>query len=286
MSATTTAPTAASPNLVPSSHRGRDGFGTRAAWWLSDAWVITLRNLRRVQRQPDILVAMTIQPIMFIVLFRYVFGGAIGQSVSGGDYAQFLMPGIFLQSVIFGSIFTTGTGLADDMKRGVVDRFRSLPMSRTSVVLGRTLADIALNAVSVAVMIGIGILVGFRFEGGFNGAVLGIALMLFFGFAFSWLAAWLGLVVPSIEAVQTIGFMAIFPLTFASSAFAPADTMPGWLQAFVSHNPVTHGVDAMRAWFNGGDAGSDAWWAFGWAAGILALFMVLAVNQFKKATSK
>ncbi|MGH3430463.1 MAG: ABC transporter permease, partial [Mycobacteriales bacterium] len=114
----------------------RGSWTYRAKWWLSDAWVITLRNMRRVRSQPDLLVGITVQPIMFIVLFRYVFGGAIGQSVSGGNYAQFLMPGIFLQSVVFGSIFTTGTGIADDMKRGVIDRFRSLPMSRTSVLLG------------------------------------------------------------------------------------------------------------------------------------------------------
>ncbi len=265
---------------------GRGSWLYRAKWWLSDAWVITLRNMRRVRSQPDILVGITLQPIMFIVLFRYVFGGAIGQSVSGGDYAQFLMPGIFLQSIVFGSIFTTGTGVADDMKRGVIDRFRSLPMSRSSVLLGRTVADVGLNAISVAVMVIVGLLVGFRFEGGFVGAVLGLSMMLFYGFAFSWLAAWLGLVVPSIEAVQTIGFMFIFPLTFASSAFAPAETMPGWLRAFVDHNPVTHAVDAIRAWFNGGQAGADAWWALGWAVGILLVFMVLSVRTFRRATTK
>ncbi len=265
---------------------GRGSWAYRAKWWLSDAWVITLRNMRRVRSQPDILVGITLQPVMFIVLFRYVFGGAIGQSVSGGDYAQFLMPGIFLQSVVFGSIFTTGTGVADDMKRGVMDRFRSLPMSRSSVVLGRTLADVGLNAISVAVMIVVGLLVGFRFEGGFSGAVLGIGMLLFYGFAFSWLAAWLGLVVPSIEAVQTIGFMFVFPLTFASSAFAPAETMPGWLQAFVNHNPITYAVDATRAWFNGGEAGADGWWAVGWALAILVVFMVLSVRAFRRATTK
>ncbi|HEX3732605.1 MAG TPA: ABC transporter permease, partial [Mycobacteriales bacterium] len=237
----------------------RGSWAYRAKWWLSDAWVITLRNMRRVRSQPDLLVGITVQPIMFIVLFRYVFGGAIGQSVSGGDYAQFLMPGIFLQSVVFGSIFTTGTGIADDMKRGVIDRFRSLPMSRTSVLLGRTLADVGLNAISIVVMVIVGLAVGFRFEGSAAGAAAGIALMLFFAFSVSWFAAWLGLMVPSIEAVQTIGFMFIFPLTFASSAFAPAGTMPGWLQAFVNNNPITHAADSIRVWFNGGHAGTDGW---------------------------
>jgi len=265
---------------------GRGSLAYRAKWWLSDAWVITLRNLRRVRSQPDILVSITLQPIMFIVLFRYVFGGAIGQSISGGDYAQFLMPGIFLQSIVFSSIFTTGTGVADDMKRGVIDRFRSLPISRSSVLLGRTVADVGLNAISVAVMIIVGLLVGFRFEGGFVGAVLGLSMMLFFGFAFSWLAAWLGLVVPSIESVQTVGFMFVFPLTFASSAFAPAETMPGWLQAFVNHNPFTYAVDTIRAWFNGSEAGSDAWWALGWAVAILLVFMALSVRTFRRATTK
>ncbi|PZS08577.1 MAG: ABC transporter [Acidimicrobiales bacterium] len=264
----------------------RGSVGYRAKWWLSDAWVITLRNMRRVRSQPDILVGITLQPVMFIVLFRYVFGGAIGQSVSGGDYAQFLMPGIFLQSVVFASIFTTGTGVADDMKRGVIDRFRSLPMSRSSVVLGRTLADVGLNAISIVVMIIVGLLVGFRFEGGVGGAALGLALMLFIAFSFSWLAAWLGLVVPSIEAVQTIGFLFVFPLTFASSAFAPAETMPGWLQVFVSHNPVTYAVDAIRAWFNGGSPGTSALWALGWSALIMVVFMVLSIRKFRNVTTK
>ncbi len=277
--------TAALPSLdfIPMS---RGSVGYRAKWWLSDAWVITLRNMRRVRSQPDILVGITLQPVMFIVLFRYVFGGAIGQSVSGGDYAQFLMPGIFLQSVVFGSIFTTGTGVADDMKRGVIDRFRSLPMSRSSVVLGRTLADVGLNAISIVVMIVVGLLVGFRFEGGVSGAALGLSLMLFIAFSFSWLAAWLGLVVPSIEAVQTIGFLFVFPLTFASSAFAPAGTMPGWLQVFVNHNPITYAVDAIRAWFNGSSPGTSAWWALGWFTVIMLVFMVLSVRKFRNATTK
>lgn len=260
--------------------------GARIGWWLSDAWAVTVRNLRRVQRQPDILMSVTLQPIMFIVLFRYVFGGAIAGSIEGGDYAQFLMPGIFLQSVVFGSIFTTGTGVADDMKRGIVDRFRSLPMSRSSVLLGRTLADIALNGLATFVMIVIGILVGFRFEGGITGAVLGIGMILLWSFAFSWAAAWLGLVIPSIEAVQSVGFMTIFPLTFASSAFAPADSMPGWLQAFVNNNPFTIAVDALRAWFNGTPVGNDGWVAFAWGVAITAVFATLAVSKYRKASTR
>lgn len=259
---------------------------TSLRWWLSDAWVVTLRHLRRIPRQPDMLVFGTIQPIMFIVLFRYVFGGAIGKSVPGGDYAQFLMPGIFVQTVVFGSVAATGIGIAADMQNGLMDRFRSLPMTRTSVLLGHALADVVRNSMTVAVMVAAGLLVGFRFEGGVLGAIGGITMLLFFGFAFSWLAALIGLSVSSVEAAQSGGFIWLFPLTFASSAFAPVDTMPGWLRGFAEHNPVSVTVNTLRGFFNGTEIGSDGWQSLGWAIAVIAVFLPLSVLKFNRAAAR
>jgi ABC transporter DrrB family efflux protein len=258
---------------------------TALRWWLSDAWVVTVRHLRRIPRQPDMLVFATIQPIIFIVLFRYVFGGAIGKSVPGGDYAQFLMPGIFVQTVVFGSVAATGIGIAADMEKGIMDRFRSLPMTRTSVLLGHSLADVVRNTMTVAVMVIVGLMVGFRFEGGFLGAVGGIGMLLFFGFAFSWIAALIGLSVASVEAAQSGGFIWLFPLTFASSAFAPVETMPGWLRAFAEHNPVSVTVNMLRGFFNGTDIGTNGWQSLAWAFGVIAVFLPLAVLKFRRASS-
>jgi ABC transporter DrrB family efflux protein len=259
---------------------------TALKWWLSDAWVVTIRHLRRIPRQPDMLIFGLIQPIMFIVLFRYVFGGAIGASVPGNDYAQFLMPGIFLQTVIFGSVATTGIGIADDMQKGIMDRFRSLPMTRTSVLLGHSLADTVRNMLTVAVMVLVGMAVGFRFQGSFLGAVAGLVLLIFFGFAFSWLAALIGLSVSSVEAAQGAGMIWLFPLTFASSAFAPVETMPGWLRAFAEHNPVSVTVNTMRAFFDGTSLGSDGWQALAWGVGVIVVFLPLAVLKFGRAASR
>jgi ABC transporter DrrB family efflux protein len=258
---------------------------TALRWWLSDAWVVTVRHLRRIPRQPDMLVFSMIQPIMFIVLFRYVFGGAIGQSVPGGDYAQFLMPGIFVQTVVFGSVAATGIGIAADMEKGIMDRFRSLPMTRTSVLLGHSLADVVRNMMTLTVMVVVGMLVGFSFEGGFVDAVAGLAMLLFFGFAFSWIAALIGLSVGSVEAAQSGGFIWLFPLTFASSAFAPVETMPDWLQAFAEHNPVSVTVDTLRALFNGTDLGTAGWQSLGWALGVIAVFLPLSVLRFRRAST-
>ncbi len=258
---------------------------TALRWWLSDAWVVTLRHVRRIPRQPDMLVFSLVQPIMFIVLFRYVFGGAIGKSVPGGDYAQFLMPGIFVQTVVFGSVAATGIGIAADMEKGIMDRFRSLPMTRTSVLLGHSLADVVRNAMTVVVMVIVGLAVGFRFNGGFVDAVAGLAMLLFFGFAFSWIAALIGLSVGSVEAAQSGGFIWLFPLTFASSAFAPVETMPSWLRAFAEHNPVTVTVNTLRAFFDGTPLGSDGWQALAWGVGVIVVFLPLAVRKFRMAST-
>ena len=193
------------------------------AYAISDTAVIAKRNLKRIPRQPDLLIAYTIQPVMFIVLFVYVFGGAI--STPGYDYVDFLMPGIITQSIAFGG-FVTAIGLNEDLRKGLIDRFRSLPMTRSAVLAGRTLADIVLNTFSLVVMLSVGFLVGFNFDSPVYEIVAGILLLLLFGYAFSWFFALMGMVASSPESAQSVGFLAIFPLTFASSAFVPTDSMP------------------------------------------------------------
>jgi ABC-2 type transport system permease protein/oleandomycin transport system permease protein len=252
-------------------------------WALADAWTVCWRNLLQVPRAPELLVFTTIQPVMFVLLFRYVFGGAI--SVPGGSYVNFLMAGIFVQTVAFGSI-TTGIGLADDLGKGIVDRFRSLPMARSAVLLGRTLSDLVRNTFTVVVMLLVGIGVGFRPHGTAGQYILAVLLLLLFSFAFSWIAATVGLVVGSVEAAQSGGFIWLFPLTFASSAFVTVTSMPGWLQAFAKHQPVTVTVDAIRGWTLGTPIGTSGWQALGWCLGILAVFMPLSVARYKRTASR
>jgi ABC-2 type transport system permease protein/oleandomycin transport system permease protein len=248
---------------------------------------MTLRNLRRIPRQPDIIIFGIVQPILFIVLFRYVFGGAMASApgVSGGNYAQFLMPGVFVQTVVFGAVASAAIGIAEDMQKGLMDRFRSLPMSRSSVLLGRTFSDTVRNAITVAVMIAVGMLVGFRFEGSALGAAAGVALMLLFGIALSWVAILIGLSVGSVEAAQSAGMIWLFPLTFASSAFVPAETMPGWLRVFVEHNPVTVLVDSLRGLFNGTQLGNAGWQTMAWIVGLFVVFLPLSVAKFRRASA-
>jgi ABC-2 type transport system permease protein/oleandomycin transport system permease protein len=255
----------------------------KLTWALTDAWTVCWRNLLQVPRAPELLVFTTIQPVMFVLLFRYVFGGAI--SVPGGSYVNFLMAGIFVQTVAFGSI-TTGIGLADDLGKGIVDRFRSLPMARSAVLLGRTLSDLVRNTFTVIVMLIVGVAVGFRPDGTALDYVLAFVLLLLFSFAFSWIAATVGLAVGSVEAAQSGGFIWLFPLTFASSAFVPVDSMPGWLQAFAEHQPVTVTVDAIRAWTLGTPIGTAGWQALAWCLGILAVFMPLSVARYKRTASR
>ena len=256
---------------------------SKLSWALLDAWTVCWRNLLQVPRAPELLVFTTIQPVMFVLLFRYVFGGAI--SVPGGSYVNFLMAGIFVQTVAFGSI-TTGIGLADDLGKGIVDRFRSLPMARSAVLLGRTLSDLVRNTFTVIVMLIVGIAVGFRPDGTAFDYVLAFVLLLLFSFAFSWIAATVGLAVGSVEAAQSGGFIWLFPLTFASSAFVPVASMPGWLQTFAEHQPVTVTVDAIRAWTLGTPIGTAGWQALAWCLGILAVFMPMSVARYKRTASR
>jgi ABC transporter DrrB family efflux protein len=248
---------------------------------VSDTLVLARRNLLRIPRQPDLLLAFTIQPVMFVLLFVYVFGGAI--QTPGYDYVDFLMPGIITQSIAFGG-FVTAVGLNEDLSKGLIDRFRSLPMSRSAVLAGRTLADVATNSLSLVILVGVGMIAGFDFKSNPGEVVLGFVLMLLFGYAFSWFFAWIGLLVSSPEAANSVGFIAIFPLTFASSAFVPVDSMPSALQSFAEVNPFTIVTDAMRALWVGAPAGDSVWGAFAWTIGLIVVFAPLAVSRYRRVS--
>jgi ABC transporter DrrB family efflux protein len=250
---------------------------------VSDTLVLAKRSFLRIPRAPDLLLSFTVQPIMFVLLFAYVFGGAI--ETPGYDYIDFLIPGIIVQTMSFGG-FVTALGLSEDLKKGLVDRFRSLPMSRAAVLAGRTLSDIATNAVSLAIMIGVGAIAGFSFDAPVAHIAAGFLLLLLFGYAFSWVFAFVGLTSSSPEAAQSLGFIVIFPLTFVSSAFVPVDSMPGALQAFAEVNPFTITVDAVRALFLGAPAGNSVWGAALWSLGITAVFAFLSVRKYKRAVTR
>jgi ABC-2 type transport system permease protein/oleandomycin transport system permease protein len=247
---------------------------------VSDTWVLAKRNFLRIPRAPDLLIAFTVQPLMFVLLFAYVFGGAI--PTPGHTYIDFLIPGILVQTMSFGG-FVTALGIAEDLKKGLIDRFRSLPMSRAAVLAGRTLADIATNIIQIVVMLGVGLIIGFGFSTSLPEIVLGLLILLLFGYAFSWIFAFMGLVSSSPEAAQSLGFIVIFPLTFVSSAFVPPDTMPAALQWFAEWNPISIVVNAIRALFIGDPAGNTVWGAILWSAGIALFFAVLAVYKYKRA---
>ena len=256
---------------------------SRLYWALADGLVLAKRNLLQIPRIPELLVFATIQPVMFVLLFRYVFGGAI--DVGGTSYVNFLMAGIFVQTVAFGSM-TTGIGLAEDLQKGLVDRFRSLPMARSAVLTGRTIADLVRNMFVVAVMLAVGLLVGFRPEAEVTGWVAAIGLLLLLSFAFSWIGATIGLMVRSVEAVQSAGFIWLFPLTFASSAFVRTEDMPGWLQTFADHQPMTQVIDAVRGLLLDQSVGSHGWQALAWCMGILLVFVPLSVSLYRRTTAR
>jgi ABC transporter DrrB family efflux protein len=250
---------------------------------VSDSLVVAVRNLKRIPRQPDLLISFTVQPIMFLLLFNYVFGGAI--QTPGFKYIDFLLPGIIAQSMTFGG-FVTAIGLTDDLNKGLIDRFRSLPMARSAVLAGRTLADVATNVVQLTLMLVVGLIIGFRFDSTAPKIVAGILLMLLFGYAFSWVFAFVGLRSSSPESAQALGFIVIFPITFASSAFAPPDSMPSWLKAFAEVNPFSTVVDAMRALWVGAPANNDVWGAVLWSIGLTLFFGYLSVRGYRRAVAK
>ena len=256
--------------------------GSSLGWAVRDSWALTRRNLRTISRTPQLLVFATIQPVIFILLFRYVFGGAI--SAPGPvDYVDYLLTGIFVQTITFAAI-QTGIGFSQDLSSGIVDRLKSLPIARGAVLAGRTGADLVRNLAVIIVMIGVGYLVGFSFSNGVVGPLLAVLLLLTWGFAFSWVGAFLGLRLASPETVQAASFPLIFPLVFASSIFVPVETMPGWLQAFVKVNPITLVTDSVRALALGEPFA--LWPSLGWAAlamvVVLAVFVPLSVARYRR----
>jgi ABC transporter DrrB family efflux protein len=247
---------------------------------ISDTLVVAERNLVRLPRAPDLLLAFTVQPVMFTLLFVYVFGGAI--STPGYEYVDFLIPGIIVQNIAFGG-FVTALGLNEDLNKGLIDRFRSLPMARSAVLAGRTLADIVTNSLSLTILLVTGVIIGFSFDASVGEVLAGIGLCLLFGYAFSWLFALLGMLVSTPEAANSVGFIAVFPLTFISSAFVPVESMPASLQWFAEINPFTVTVDALRSLWVGAPAGNSVWGAFVWSIVLIALFAPLAVWRYRKA---
>jgi len=258
------------------------GLLTRARWAVSDTLTITRRNLLVWMRVPAYLVFTVIQPVIFVLMFRYVFGGAIPINGPGG-YVNFLIPGIVAQTAAFAS-FGTAIALAIELKKGVIDRLRSMPMARSAVLAGRLVADTGRMTVTILIIIGVGYAVGFRFLNGFWPAVAMILLAIVFGVAICCISAFTGLAIGDEESVQAFGLIWLFPLTFLSSAFVPIATMPGWLQAFANNQPVTYVVDTMRALALGGPVAANLWKSVAWLAGIFIVFLPLAVRAYKRAS--
>jgi len=253
---------------------------------LTDTWAITRRNLLRYIRLPQLVFFSAIQPVIFLTLFNFVFGGALGREGAAlhGKYINYLLPGIMVQVTLFGGL-QTGVGLARDLKSGLVDRWRSLPMSRAAVLAGRTLADMLRNVVVVTIMLLVGHLYGFRFYNGFFHSIEMVAILLLFGFAFSWIAAFLGLATRDEETAQLAGFAFVFPLVFASAVFVPTVSMPGWLQHFANNQPITFAASAARELALGLPSHGAIWKILLWSIGILVIFVPLSINRYKRATS-
>jgi ABC transporter DrrB family efflux protein len=270
--------TTAATTAAPAEVRRRRNTPLRP---VSDALAITGRNLIAYRRVPQLLVFSTIQPVIFVLLFRYVFGGAV-QSIPGVPYVDFLIPGIFVQTTVFGAI-ATAIGLATDLKSGLLERFRSLPMARSAVLVGRTLADLSRNVFVVALMALVGFGVGFRVHTNTVAFIGGLLLVLAFGYAMSWIFATVGLAVGDPETAQAAAFPVMAPLVFASSAFVPVSTMPNWLQPFANHQPVSVTASAIRALVIGGPTTSFVLQSLAWDVGILVLFAPIAVWRYRRA---
>lgn len=250
---------------------------------LVDTWVVMERNLISYIRIPEQLFFSSIQPVMFVLLFRYVFGGAI--STPGLSYVDFLMPGIFVQTVLF-SVVSTSVGLAEDLQKGLIERFRSLPMARSAVLFGRTAADSVRNVVVIVLITVVGYLVGFRVGTSLLGYLAGFALLLVFAFSISWAFAYVGLAAPNSETAQLMAFPILFPLTFASTAFVPSQSMPAWLAWFAEHQPVSIVVNATRALMVGGPDPQTTRWvtlSLVWSAIFLVVFVPVAVWRYRRA---
>ena len=254
------------------------GVSARLRWALADTLTITKRNLLAYIRIPEALFFSTVQPIMFVLLFRYVFGGAI--HTTQASYTNYLMPGIFVQTVAFGAV-STSIGLAEDLQKGIIERFRALPMARSAVLGGRTTADLIRNVAVVIIMTGVGLLVGFRPTTGVLPYLAAIGLILLFAYALSWGFAVIGLSAPNSETAQIMSFPLLFPLTFASSAFVPVDQMPSWLQGFATYQPVSVTVSACRALMLGGQTATWVIQTLLWSVGLLVVLTPLAVHRYR-----
>ncbi len=257
------------------------GLASRAKWAVSDTLTLTRRNLLAVTRIPEALFFSTVQPIMFVLLFRYVFGGAI--HTSEAEYVNYLMPGIFVQTVAFGAV-STSIGLAEDLQKGLIERFRALPMSRGAVLTGRTTADLVRNVFVVIIITVVGFLVGFRPTTGVAAYLAGIGLILLFAYALSWGFAVIGLSAPNSETAQIMSFPILFPLTFVSSAFVSVSSMPGWLQGFATYQPVSVTVTACRALMVGGPTATWVIQTLLWTVGLLIVLVPLAVHRYRTRT--
>jgi ABC-2 type transport system permease protein len=249
---------------------------------LRDSWTEAWRHMIEIPRSPDLVLFTLIQPVMFVLLFVYVFGGSL--VVPGyDDYKQYVIPGVFAQTALWGSAFT-GVGVAEDMSKGLIDRLRSLPIHPSSVLLGRTISDFVRNIVTFVVMFAMALAVGFRFGGSVLDTVLATLLLFVFAYAFSWVQAFMGLSVSSVEAANSAGYVWMFPLTFVSSAYVDPESMPSWLTPIAEANPFTVLTDAGRALYNGQDPGSDVWLALLWAAGITLVFSTLSIRKFRSSS--
>jgi ABC-2 type transport system permease protein/oleandomycin transport system permease protein len=262
-----------------------ESFGQTLKWFVLDTLQVTRRNLTHYVRQPQLIVFSFIQPVIFVLLFTQVFGGAMGTAISllyGTDYVNYLLPGIFVQTALISGVATT-VGLASDLSTGMIDRFRSLPMNRAAVLTGRTIADTVRSLFTITIMIVVGSLLGFRFGGTFGESVLAVVLCLMFGYCWSWVFAWIGVMVKDAETAQTAGFIWVFPLQFASSIFTPSQTMSGFLQWFAENQPLSLAANTIRALVLGQPA-TQLLPMLLWMVGIVAVFAPLAVLQYTRRT--
>ena len=267
-----------SPGATPDA--GPVGRRVTPAQAVVDGAIVAWRNLLSMLRTPEVLVFSSIQPIIFVLMFRFVFGGAI--TVPGESYVNFLMPGIFIQTVAFGAV-NTAVGMAQDLQGGVIDRFRSLPMARSAVLAGRTIADLVRNVWVVILMSVVGFAVGFRVQTNAVAFLAALGMVLLFAFSLSWVFAFIGLATSNPEAAQAASFPILAIFVFASSAFVPLNTMPGWLQAFAEHQPVTAAINAVRALVLGGPTASDVLTSIAWCVGIVVVFAPLAVARYRRS---
>ncbi len=256
----------------------------RTPWsWVEQSLTLAWRNIVRIRQNPEALADVTFQPIIFTVLFVFVFGGAIAGPGGWREYLQFVLPGLLVQSVVFATM-GTGVGLNDDFAKGVFDRFRSLPISRSAPLVGAVLGDAVRYTLSIVIMMTFAMILGFRFHNGVANGLLACVLVLAFALSLCWAWVWIGLKLKTAQGVQGVAFLVMFPLTFGSNVFVPTDTLPGWLQAFVNVNPVKHLVDAMRGLMLGGPVQGPLLWTVFWMALLVAVFAPLAIRAYRRRT--